>query len=92
MYWKHSEEENWSTDKSHEVPSDKVFVGSIYKCQKSDDDDVESGVLQIITGRFVYANSKTRNLSAKVKTIYRDAFRCSPRCITKTSHLDKKRK
>ena len=51
MYWKHSGEENWSTDESHEIPDGDVIVGSVYKCQKSDDDEVESGVIQITTGR-----------------------------------------
>ena len=51
MYWKHSGEENWSTDGSHTVSADDVYVGSVYKCQKSDADDVESGVIQITTGR-----------------------------------------
>ena len=51
MYWKHSGEENWSTDESHEIPAVDVTVGSVYKCQKSDDDEVESGVVQIIPGK-----------------------------------------
>ena len=71
MFWKHSGEAGWSTSGTHEVPAGDVKVGSTYKCQKMDDSEVVSGVIQIISGTtFSYYFFKNVNFYDNMSVIY----------------------